>query len=194
MATVHNNIFGGQTKVGLATPENCGTISAMTMKIAFVEARSQAENPGNADPSQSTVKFENLIVQDVSASVNIQAQTYYEIGSRRAHRVIGRPQGQGNLNNVVGPCKDVLDGLVELCKVCKPHDLLTSSYNGCTGANADATTGIEEVEGTTVDGLTFTDCICTGVTMSMNAQQDIVNGQWTLMFSDIIREDGNWGN
>ena len=195
--TVHNNIFGGQTKVALATPAKCGTISAMTYKIKFLNARSQSDNPASVNASRwqtetATVNFENLIVQDISASVNIAAQTYYEIGSRRAHRVIGRPQGQGSLNNVVGPCPDVLAGLVKLCEVCSPKDLLTSSYNGCVN-NADKTNGLEENEGTTVNGLVFTDCICTGVTMSMNAQQDIVNGQWTLMFCDLINETGAGG-
>lgn len=166
-----DNIFGGKTLVQLATPEKCGTISAMTYKIRFAEPLSKAST---GDPG---VKFEDLIVQDIQASVNVAVQTYYEIGSRKAHRVVGRPQGQGSLNNVVGPCDAVLNGLVKLCQVCKPKDLITASYNGC--ANKE------------VKGMRFTDCICTGVSMSMNAQQDIVNGQWSLLFCDLFRDTGS---
>ena len=116
------------------------------------------------------VNLENTICQSINASVSVQVMPYYEIGSRNMHRVMGRTQGQGQLQNVMGPTTETLSALKTLCDICNPDDLNVTFYNAC---------------GSTSGGLRFKDCICTGITCDMNAAQDIINGSWTLMFSDV---------
>lgn len=116
------------------------------------------------------VPLENTICQAINASVSVQVAPYYEIGSRNHYRVAGRTSGQGQLQNVMGPTNESLTALTTLCNICKPDDLIVELYNAC-----DSVSG----------GFIFKDCICTSVTCDANAAQDIVNGSWQLMFSDI---------
>lgn len=120
--------------------------------------------------SFNSVKLEGTICQAINASVSVQVAPYYEIGSRNMYRVAGRTQGQGQLQNVMGPTSETLTALKKLCDICKPDDLNVRLYNAC---------------GSSSGGLRFKDCICTSITCDMNAAQDVINGSWQLMFSDV---------
>ena len=102
-----------------------------------------------------------------------------------------------------------------LCDVCKPDDLNVKFYNACSSggsslANAAAGAAAGGLAGAAIggnlasaaigaaiggalgamsggasNGLRFKDCICTGISCDMQAAQDIINGSWTLMFSDV---------
>lgn len=110
------------------------------------------------------------ICQSINASVSVQVQPYYEIGSRNHYRVAGRTSGQGTLQNVMGPTFESFVALHALCDLCHPDDLNVVLYNEC---------GVDS------GGYRFKDCICTAITCDVNAAQDVVTGNWTLMFSDV---------
>lgn len=115
-------------------------------------------------------QLHGTICQSINASVSVQVAPYYEIGSRNHYRVAGRTSGQGQLQNVMGPTYESVVALSSLCNICDPDDLNVELYNACGDGQG---------------GYIFKDCICTSVTCDMNAAQDIVNGSWQLMFSDI---------
>ena len=148
-----------QKQVGADVPENCFTGTAQTSKISFANHT-----------------MENAIIQDIQATVSVPVQTFFEIGSRNAHRVAARPQGQGTLSNVVGPCDCTVDILAELCDFCSPDDLVIEFSETCHKPSAK---------------LTFTSCVCTGVTITANAANDVINGSWQLIFLDLERKQGS---
>jgi len=156
-AVTENSIF--QTNVGANVDSGCFTGTAQTN---FIEFSGDGIN-----------KLTNVIVQDIQASVSTPVQTFYEIGSRNVHRVAGRPQGQGNLNNVVGPCDETLAVLAQLCNFCTPADLNIVLSDTCHNTSAK---------------LVFTDCICTGITITANAANDVINGSWQILFIDLNKE------
>lgn len=139
--------------VGADKPTNCFTGTAQTNFIQFTGQ-----------------KLTNVIVQDIQATVSTPVQTFFEIGSRNAHRIAGRPQGQGTLSNVIGPCDQVITALTSLCNFCSPKDLNINRSSTCHSVSKK---------------LVFTDCVCTGVTIAANAANDIINGTWQLIFLDL---------
>ncbi len=116
------------------------------------------------------VKLAKTICQSVQATVQVNIQTLYEIGSRNAHRVMGRPSGNGSLSNIMGPTKETVSALAKLCNVCKPTNLNINFVNQC---------------GTTSGGLRFKDCVCNSVGATADAAGDSINGSWGLIFSDV---------
>lgn len=129
----------------------------------------------NASGLTKVIGFDNVrltktICQQVQASVSVNISTVYEIGSRNAHRVMGRPSGQGSLSNIMGPTKETVSSLAKLCNICKPTALNITFVNTC---------------GNTGGGLRFKDCVCNSVSATADAAQDIINGQWGLLFSDV---------
>lgn len=129
----------------------------------------------NASGLTKVISFDNVslsktICQQVQATVSVQISTVYEIGSRNAHRVMGRPQGQGSLSNIMGPTKETVAALAKLCNVCSPTALNITFVNQC---------------GNTGGGLRFKDCVCNSVGATADAANDIINGQWGLMFTDV---------
>lgn len=116
------------------------------------------------------VKLQKTICQTVGATVSVNIQTLYEIGSRNAHRVMGRPSGQGNLSNIMGPTRETVAALAKLCNVCKPTNLNINFVNQC---------------GSTSGGLRFKDCVCNSVGANADAAGDSISGTWGLMFSDV---------
>lgn len=120
--------------------------------------------------SFDNVKLARTICQQVQAQVSVQIRTLYEIGSRNAHRVMGRPSGTGSLSNVMGPTKETVSALAVLCNVCKPTNLNINFVNQC---------------GTTSGGLRFKDCVCNSVSATADAAGDSISGTWGLIFSDV---------
>lgn len=153
-----NSIF--QKNVGANVDRKCFTGTAQTNKISI-------------SGYGGTISITNAIIQDIQATVSVPVQTFFEIGSRNAHRVAARPQGQGTLSNVIGPCDQTIEALAQLTNFCNPHDLVIELSNTCR---------------TTRRKLKFTECICTGLTVTANAANDIINGSWQLLFLDLIKE------
>ena len=116
------------------------------------------------------VGLEKTICQSIQASVSVQIQTLYEIGSRNAHRVMGRPSGQGSLSNIMGPTQETVTAIAQLCNVCKPDNLIINFTNAC---------------GKPGKGLRFKDCVCNSIQAQADAAGDSISGSWGLIFSDV---------
>ncbi len=113
----------------------------------------------------------NVICQNIQATVTANIQTLYEVGSRNAHRVIGRTTGQGTLSNVIGPTAQSLSVMKQICDVCSQKDLQISFPNKCKGSSPSP--------------LIFKDATCISITCTVDAQNDLINGQWSVIFSDV---------
>ena len=118
------------------------------------------------------VKLQKTICQSIQASVNVQISTLFEIGSRNAFRVMGRPQGQGSLGNIMGPTRETVAALATLCNVCKPDNLIITFNN-------------DACDNKTSGGLRFKDCVCNSIQVTADAAGDSINGSWGLIFSDV---------
>lgn len=118
------------------------------------------------------VSLPKTICQNLQAQVQVNIQQVYEIGSRNAHRIMGRPTGSGSISNIMGPTKETVSGLAALCNICKPVALTVKFVNTACG-------------GETSGGLVFKDCVCNSVSATATAAEDSISGQWGLMFSDV---------
>ena len=119
------------------------------------------------------------VIQNIQASVGVQVQTFYEIGSNEAYRVAGRPQGQGQLSNLIGPTDESYEMMKKLCTICgKNHEVKIITRNLCADEGLSSTTAGSKT-------LTFTGCIATNVSVTADAAQDIINGNLTLMFMNL---------
>jgi len=123
------------------------------------------------------IKFDGLpltkvICQNITASVNVALNNYYEIGSKNAYRIMGKPQGSGSVSNILGPTAETVTTLKALCNVCQPKDLIVEFVDTvCKGTKAPT--------------LKFKDCVCNSVQITADAAQDIINGTWQFICTDV---------
>lgn len=147
--------------------------------IFTTEAEIYSDGKGNYAGLTRQITIDNeaptyAIIQNIQASVGVQIQTFYEIGSKYAYRVAGRPQGQGQLSNLIGPTDKSYDMMKSLCTVCgKSHELKIATVNACKGSDVSAASG---------KTITFTGCLATNISVTADAAQDIINGNLTLIF------------
>lgn len=141
-------------------------VAGLTKKISFTKTS------GNS----ADVNLERCICQTITASVQVGLNTYYEIGSHNAYRVMGRPQGNGSISNIMGPTKETVQAIAALCDICNPHNLNVQFVN-MAPCPEDKTGG----------GLIFKDCICNSVQVNAEASQDLINGTWQFVCTDVMQ-------
>lgn len=143
-----------------------GNIVGLTKAISFSPSGGQ----GGAGKEPDLAR---CICQNITASVQIGLNTYYEIGSSNAYRVMGRPQGTGSISNIMGPTRETVNNLAKLCDICNPHNLNVKFINKAPCKNQ------------TGGGLIFKDCICNQVQITAEAAQDLINGTWQFVCTDV---------
>ena len=130
---------------------------------------------GGFRADQLTVTFGGIdvagfLVQNIQFSYTQQITLLYEIGSEFVYYVGGRAQGTATLARVVGPAP--LGGIfINLFNdLCNPQDITFDSSSGCEGG-----------------GLTYTleDAVLTTVSVSVTAQDVVINEQLQFIFIDL---------
>lgn len=120
--------------------------------------------------------LEGALVQQVSIQYERQLTRIWELGSRNQYYVEGRAQGQGSLQQIVGP-KGIVTGLLnELSDTCtattRALTLTAGNRAGSCGVDGEATM---HLAGPTA----------TSVTMGASAQEFVVNSGLVIMFTSM---------
>lgn len=121
-----------------------------------------------------------LIVQSVQAQMERPISKLYEIGSLNMYYIAGRLKGQGVLRNVIGPVNNSIEGMTKFGKLCPAggeNDIVVSAPDG-----TDICSSKDPVLS---KKLVYKDAALMGVTINAQAEQDIISGDWSYMFSDL---------
>jgi hypothetical protein len=120
--------------------------------------------------------LEGALVQQVQIQYERQLTRIWELGSRNQYYVEGRTQGQGSLQQIVGP-KGIVTGLLsELSDICKA----TSRALTLTAGNRAGSCGVE-AEAT----MQLAGPVATSVSMGANSAEFVVNSGLVLMFTGM---------
>ena len=135
-------------------------------------------NPGSSNGA-SAVQFDGLIAQSVTAGVKREPQMLYEIRSNNYYIIDSKPQGSGQIKNVLGPATATLSALKKMGDICQPTNIqfklknCTCSPNGSTRSSGGG------------DTYTFVGGFLSGVTLAASADSFAVAGQWDFLFQDL---------
>lgn len=94
----------------------------------------------------------------------------YEIGSENVYYVGGRAQGTATLARVIGPAPLAAQFINQFNDLCEPQDINFDASAGCQGG-----------------GLNYTleDAVLTTVSVSVTAQDVVINEQLQFIFIDL---------
>ena len=122
---------------------------------------------------------EGMLFQNVQFSFTQQITMLYEIGSNNVYYVGGRAQGTCTIARVVGPALGAALFIDSYGDLCNPKDIVFEAKSFCD-ANAGAA-GLSR-------GLRYTMkfAVMTTVSVSVNANDIVVNEQIQLMFIDLV--------
>ena len=111
-----------------------------------------------------------FLVQNVQFSYTQQITMLYEIGSENVYYVGGRAQGTATLARVIGPAPLAAQFINNFNDLCDPQDI-----------NFDASAGCQ------AGGLNYTleDAVLTTVSVSVTAQDVVINEQLQFIFVDL---------
>jgi len=116
------------------------------------------------------------LVQNVQFSYTQQVTMLYEIGSDYVYYVGGRTQGTATLSRVIGPSPLAAQFLELYNDICDPKPIAFNASAGCEGG------GLE---------YELIDAVLTTVSVSVTAQEVVINEQMQFMFVDMtFTEDG----
>lgn len=116
------------------------------------------------------VDVSGFLVQNVQFSYTQQITMLYEIGSENVYYVGGRAQGTATLARVIGPAPLAAQFINQFNDLCEPQDINFDASNGCQGG-----------------GLQYTleDAVLTTVSVSVTAQDVVINEQLQFIFIDL---------
>ena len=111
-----------------------------------------------------------FLVQNIQFSYTQQITLLYEIGSDLVYYVGGRAQGTATLARVVGPAPAASQFINLFNDLCNPQDIEFDATAGCNGG-----------------GLIYTleDAVLTTVSVSVTAQDLVINEQLQFIFVDL---------
>lgn len=142
--------------------------------MASVFAGAQTYNGGfRADQlrlSFGGVDVAGFLVQNVQFQYTQQVTMLYEIGSSNVYYVGGRAQGSATLARVIGPAPLGAQFITQFNDLCQPQDINFDTSAGCRGG-----------------GLNYTlqDAVLTTVSVSVQAQDVVINEQLQFIFVDL---------
>mgnify|MGYP001310900587 CR=1 FL=1 len=140
-----------------------------------VFAGGQVHNGGfRADQLSLTfggVDVRGFLVQNVQFSYTQQVTLLYEIGSEFVYYVGGRAQGTATLARVIGPAPAAAQFINMFNDLCDPQDIEFDASSGCE----DGTGGTYTLE----------DAVLTTVSVSVTAQDIVINEQLQFIFIDL---------
>lgn len=115
-----------------------------------------------------------FLVQQVQFSYSQQVTMLYEIGSANVYYVGGRAQGTATLARVAGPAIFGADFISLYNDICNPQPIGFRGKSGaCNGSNVGATQ------------YTLIDAVLTTISVSVTAQDVVVNEQLQFIFADL---------
>lgn len=116
------------------------------------------------------VDVAGFLVQNVQFSYTQQITMLYEIGSENVYYVGGRAQGTATLARVIGPAPLAAQFIQQFNDLCEPQDINFDASAGCRGG-----------------GLKYTleDAVLTTVSVSVTAQDVVINEQLQFIFVDL---------
>lgn len=142
--------------------------------MASVFAGGQTYNGGfRADQLRLTfagLDVAGFLVQNVQFQYTQQITMLYEIGSSNVYYVGGRAQGSATLARVVGPAPLGAQFLRQFNDLCSPQDINFDASNGCRGGGVN---------------YTLEDAVLTTVSVSVQAQDVVINEQLQFIFVDL---------
>lgn len=142
--------------------------------MASVFAGGQTHNGGfRADQLKLTfggTDVAGFLVQNVQFQYTQQITMLYEIGSANVYYVGGRAQGSATLARVIGPAPLGAEFLKQFNDLCAPQDIMFDASAGCT------TGGVK---------YTLEDAVLTVVSVSVQAQDVVINEQLQFIFVDL---------
>jgi hypothetical protein len=146
--------------------------------MASVFAGGQTHNGGfRAD--QLTLTFggtdvAGFLVQNVQFTYTQQVTLLYEIGSAFVYYVGGRAQGQATLSRVVGPSQLAGTFISQFNDLCEPADIDFDASAGCDSGGPH---------------YTLEDAVLTTISLSVTAQDVVINEQLQFMFINLESGD-----
>jgi hypothetical protein len=152
--------------------------------MASVFAGGQTHRGGfRADQLSLTIGGEpvaGFLIQQVQFQYAQQVSLLYEIGSNFVYYVGGRAQGTASIGHIIGPSDFALKLLDKYKDLCYPQDISFKAGAGCDGPKAENTTS----------EMTYTleDAVMTTISVSVTAQDVVINQQLQFMFIDLDRE------
>ena len=113
---------------------------------------------------------EGFLIQNIQFSYTQQITLLYEIGSEFVYYVGGRAQGTATLARVVGPAPFSGQFINMFNDLCDPQDITFDASGGCESG-----------------GISYTleDAVLTTISVSVTAQQVVVNEQLQFIYIDL---------
>ncbi len=130
---------------------------------------------GGFRADQLTVTFAGqdvagFLVQNIQFSYTQQITLLYEIGSENVYYVGGRAQGTATLGRVIGPAPLGGQFISNFNDLCEPQDISFDASAGCEGGGTN---------------YTLEDAVLTTVSVSVTAQDIVINEQLQFIFIDL---------
>lgn len=155
------------------------------MPSAF--AGSQTHN-GSFRADQLQMSFggdpvDGFLVQNVQFSFTQQVTMLYEIGSENVYYVGGRAQGNATLARVIGPQAVAAQFVNKYNDICEPQPIELDASAGCPSGGGRG--GISYV---------LEEAVLITISVSVTAQDVVINEQLQFMFIDLTSEDFDGGN
>ena len=142
--------------------------------MASVFAGGQTYNGGfRADQLQLSFAGQDVagfLVQNVQFQYTQQITMLYELGSANVYYVGGRAQGSATLARVIGPAPLGAQFIRQFNNLCSPQDINFNASAGCNGGGVN---------------YTLEDAVLTTVSVSMQAQDVVINEQLQFIFVDL---------
>ena len=99
--------------------ENFKYVSSVNDSCITFSMNPECTNNSDDAPSTGIQDFNGLVAQSITCSCARQPTIVYEIGSKNYYAVDAKPQGQGRLQNILGPTRQSLESLKTLGDICK---------------------------------------------------------------------------
>lgn len=122
-----------------------------------------------------------FLIQQVQFQYAQQVNLLYEIGSEFVYYVGGRAQGSASIGHIVGPANFAGTLIDKYKDICDPQDITFDASAGCPSNGASASSG---------RGILYTleDAVLTTISVSVAAQDVVINQQLQFMFIDLDRQ------
>lgn len=134
--------------------------------------------------------FDGLVAQSITCSCARQPAIIYEIGTKNYYAVDAKPQGQGRLQNVLGPTRQSVQTLQTLGDICNPTRISITIKKCSCFCDKDKGTGYGFFGSDTSNSLLFRGGFLSNVTLSATAKDLVVQGSWDFIFQDLQLWDG----
>lgn len=169
----NNDIFGSQSSTF------GGAFSADDALMTFPSIR-------DAQTGEATAAEVPLLLQSASFQYNQAVTRLYELTSNNIYYVRGRAQGQGTLNQILGPAKLSQNFMTTYGSVCNAanHDLNFTMLAGCEDESGDNTEAWSQQHSFTCKYV-----VLTSIGLSMAAQAMVIQQNVGMTFSSLEYND-----